>query len=159
MNLLEGLVNELIYVDFGGTMVYGTNIIPNTDFTIQKYTTLTFPLMSTRALNLIADRIRVRQKHKVIYMHDMPIDECDVNGSYQFFITINNVLGKTNCESSIDFIVCSEDADDNNQTYHIGLSVYEKSVVIACLDQQCIKYLGKTCKELLAKSDHASVAE
>lgn len=159
MNLLEGLVNELIYIDFGGTMVYGTNIAPTRDFTIQKYTTLTFPLMSTRALNLIADRIRVRQNHKVIYMHDMPIDECDVNGSYQFFITIDNAYDVVHCEPSVDFTVCSEDADDNNHTYHIDLCGYERSIVFKCLDQQCIKYLGKTCKELLEKSDHASVAE
>lgn len=157
MTLLEGLLRETIYIDFGEEIIYGTDCVPINN-TIKHFNTVTFSLMSTRALDLIADRIRSRKGLKVMYNYDMPIDECNMNGWYNFYIGVNDAFG-SDVDSQIDFVVVSEEAPDNEESYSIDLTRSEQNALYDLLNEQCIKYIGKTFQDLLAESARASAAE
>ena len=47
------------------------------------------------------------------------------------------------------------DSEDNESRYFIDLTAEEQAAIYARLDEQCKRYLGKSCEELLAEAGKA----
>lgn len=55
-------------------------------------------------------------------------------------------------DASLDFVVVNSDSEDNEETYTIDLTEEEQIAIYNRLDEQCRKYEGKSCEELLAEA-------
>ena len=149
MNLLEGILKDALFIDFGTEILYGSDQVYMSYPC--RFATVTFQLMDTATLSQIVDRIRIEKHEGLRPMH--PMDEftdemCDQTGWYDFYVGING-FDDHHMNASIEAIVVSEDAPDNEELYTIDLDESEQECVFARLDEQCRQYLGKSCEELL----------
>ena len=151
MTLIEGFVRDEIFVDFGSDILYGSDQqfvnYPS------RFPTVGFELIATSGLCQIADRIRKDAGFKPMHPMDEFTDEtCDNEGWYDFYIGLNG-FAENHMDSCIEFYVVNADSEDNEEKYTIALTAEEQAVIYARLDDQCKRYLGKGCEELLAEAD------
>ena len=71
MNLLESVLKDELFIDFGSEILYGSDQM-YMDYPI-RFATVTFQLMDTALFSRIADRIRLDKHEGLIPMH--PMDE------------------------------------------------------------------------------------
>ena len=76
---------------------------------------------------------------------------CDNEGWYDFYIGLNGYT-ENHMDSCIDFVVVNADSEDNEELYTIDLTLDEQNAIYARLDEQCRKYEGKSCVELLEEA-------
>jgi len=152
MNLLEGILKDTLFIDFGVDPVYGSDQM-YIDFP-RNFATVSFQLMDTATLSQIVDRIRVEKHEDLKPMN--PMDEftdemCDQDGWYDFYLSINEI-NESRVDSCIEAVVVSNNAPDNEEVYTIYLNDREQEAVFTRLDEQCREYLGKGCIDLLAEA-------
>lgn len=150
MTLLEGILKDNIFVDFGSEIRYGSDQVclayPKC------FATVSIQLMATPLLEEIADRIRIADGHRPMYpMDEYTGETCDQDGWYDFYIGLND-LSPEKIDTCIEFMVVNSEADDNGARYTIGLGRDEQAAMYARLDEQCRGYLGKGCEELLEEA-------
>lgn len=151
MTLIEGFVQDEIFVDFSSEIIYGSGQ-QNVNFP-SRFPTVGFQLMATCGLSQIADRIRKDAGFKPMHpMDEFTDDTCDNEGWYDFYIGLNG-FAENHMDSCIEFYVVNADSEDNESRYFIDLTAEEQSAIYAQLDEQCKRYLGKNCEELLAEAD------
>ena len=147
MTLIEGVLKDHVFIDFCAEISYGTDMVDGIPFA-----TVTFQLMDTALLSQIADRIRIAEGHRPMHPLDEYTDEdCDQDGWYDFFFTVND-LPDGSPDTCIGCVVVSLDAQDNEQVYAIDLGPDECMAMYRRLDEQCRRYLGKNCTDLLAEA-------
>jgi acylphosphatase len=84
-------------------------------------------------------------------MDEYTDDTCDNEGWYDFYVGING-FADNHMDSCIEFVVVNADSEDNEELYTIDLNGDEQAAVYARLDEQCRRYLGQSCEELLAEA-------
>lgn len=151
MTLTEDILRDIIRIDFGGEIIYGSDVVYNT--VPLKFATVSFSLYDTTNLNRCADRIRIKEKYKPFYTatDENGFIHIDPDGWYNFYIGINDFT-ESKVDSCIEFVVCNSDEPDNESVYTIDLSEEEQKIIYKVLSEQCEKYLDKTCDELLKES-------
>ena len=150
MTLAEAFLKDELFIDFGTEILYGSDQM-NLDHPC-RFATVQFQLMATNGLSRIADRIRKDLGFKPMHPMDEYTEEmCDQDGWYDFFVGLNEV-SPSKVDSCIEVIVVSDDAPDNEELYTIDLTSEEQGCVYEMLDEQCRRYLGKGCVELLAEA-------
>ena len=150
MSLIESFLKDEMFIDFGAEVMYGHDQM-FLDYP-HRFATVGFQLMATSGLAQIADRIRKEQGFKPMHpMDEYTDDTCDNKGWYDFYIGLND-WSNSKVDSCIDVIVANSDSPDNEECYTIDLDGTEQEYVYAQLDEQCRKYLGKSCEELLAET-------
>ncbi len=150
MTLIEGFVKDEIFIDFGAEIMYGDDQC-YIDYPC-RYPTVGFQLMATNGLTQIADRIRKDLGFAPMHPLDEYTDDtCDNDGWYDFYIGLNG-YSDNHMDSCIEFIVVNSDSPDNEEMYSIDLTMDEQATIYKRLDEQCRKYEGKSCDELLAEA-------
>lgn len=150
MTLIEGFVRDEIFIDFDVDILYGSDQC-YINYPC-RFPTVGFQLMATNGLSQIADRIRKDMGVKPMHpMDEFTDDTCDNDGWYDFYVGING-YAQNHMDSCIEFVVVNSESDDNEQRYTIDLTTEEQEVIYARLDEQCRRYLGKGCEELLAEA-------
>ena len=150
MTLTEGFIREQIYIDFEAEVNYGSDQV--NEFYPVRFPTVDFQLLATNGLSEIADRIRKDMGFAPMHPMDEYTDEtCDNEGWYDFYIALNG-YSKTKVDSGIEFIVVNSDSPDNEKSYTIDLNESEQEAIYCRLDEQCRKYLEKSCEELLEEA-------
>ena len=150
MSLFERIIQDQVFIDFGADFMYGDDQAC-VNYPI-RFPTVQFQLMATDCLVQIADRIRKDKGFKPMHPMDEYTDAtCDNEGWYSFYIGING-YADNRMDSSLDFVVVNTDSEDNEELYSIDLSPEEQSALYNRLDEQCRKYEGKSCEELLAEA-------
>jgi len=150
MNLLEGFVKDEIFIDFGSEIMYGDDQC-YIDYPC-RFPTVGFQLMATNGLTQIADRIRKDAGFKPMHpMDEYTDDTCDNEGFYDFYVGLNG-FADNHMDSCIEFVVVNSDSEDNEELYTIDLDAAEQAAIYSRLDEQCRKYAGKSCEELLAEA-------
>ena len=153
MKLVEAFLKDELFIDFGAEVMYGDDQMC-LDYPY-RFATVGFQLMATSGLAQIADRIRKDQGFKPMHpMDEFTDDTCDQNGWYDFYIGLND-WSSSKVDSCIDVIVVNSDSLDNEECYTIDLDGKEQEYVYARLDEQCRKYLGKSCEDLLVEARKA----
>ena len=150
MTLIEGFVKDEVFIDFGADVLYGSDQC-NVSFPC-RFPTVEFQLMATNGLSQIADRIR--KDLGFAPMHPMDVytdDTCDNDGWYDFYVGING-YAENHMDSCIEFVVVNSNSLDDEERYRIDLTEEEQDAVFQRLDEQCRKYEGKSCEELLAEA-------
>ena len=118
-----------------------------------RFPTVGFQLMATNGLVQIADRIRKDEGFKPMHpMDEYTDDTCDNEGFYDFYIGLNG-FADNHMDSCIEFVVVNAVSEDNEELYTIDLTADEQKAVYDRLDEQCRRYEGKSCEELLAEAD------
>lgn len=150
MTLTEGFVRDEIYIDFGAEVMYGDDqcylSYP------YRYPTVGFGLIATNGLSQIADRIRKDAGFRPMHaLDEFTDDTCDNEGWYDFYIGLNG-FADNHMDSCIEFVVVNSDSEDNEELYTIDLTADEQAAIYNRLDEQCRKYLGQSCEELLAEA-------
>ena len=147
MTLTEGFVKNQINIDFGVEVVYGSDQV--NEFYPVRFPTVGFQLMATNGLSEIADRIRKDLGFAPMHpMDEYTDDTCDNEGWYDYYIALNG-YSKTKVDSCIEFFVVNSESPDNEARYAIDLDEHEQETIYNRLDEQCRKYLGQSCEELL----------
>lgn len=150
MTLMEGFIRDEIYIDFGAEIMYGDDQA-YISYPV-RFPTVGFQLMATNGLVQIADRIRKDMGFKPMHpMDEFTDDTCDNEGWYDFYVGLNG-FSENHMDTCIDFVVVNADSEDNEETYTIDLGADEQAAIYNRLDEQCRKYLGKGCEELLAEA-------
>ncbi len=151
MTLLEGFVRDEIFIDFGADVLYGSDQC-NVSFPC-RFPTVTFQLMATNGLSQIADRIRKDLGFAPMHpMDEYTDDTCDNDGWYDFYVGING-YAENHMDSCIEFVVVNSNSLDCEERYSIDLTTEEEQdAVFKHLNEQCQKYLGKDCLDLLAEA-------
>ena len=150
MTLTEGFVRDELFIDFGSDIVYGCDQCCDSYPCV--FPTVEFALLPDIGLEVIADRMRVEKGFKPMY----PIDEYtedtrDQDVWYDFYVGLNGYTD-SHLDSCIEFIVVNSSSPDNEQVYTIDLTDYEQECIYERLDEQCRRYLGMGCEELLDKA-------
>lgn len=147
MTLTEGFVRDEVFIDFGAEVLYGDDQC-YIDYPC-RFPTVGFQLMATDGLSRIADRIRVDAGFKPMHaMDEYTDDTCDNDGWYDFYVGLNG-FADNHMDSCIEFVVVNSDSTDNEEMYTIDLTAEEQTAIYNRLDEQCRKYLGQSCEELL----------
>jgi hypothetical protein len=150
MTLIEGFVRDEIFIDFGAEIMYGDDQC-YIDYPC-RYPTVGFQLMATNGLSQIADRIRKDLGFAPMHPLDEYTDEnCDNDGWYDFYIGLNG-YSDNHMDSCNEFVVVNSDSPDNEEMYSIDLTGDEQAAIFNRLDEQCRKYEGKSCEELLTEA-------
>ena len=150
MTLTEGFVKDEVFIDFGAEVMYGDDQC-YIDFPC-RFPTVSFELMATNGLSQIADRIRKDAGFRPMHPLDEYTDEtCDNDGWYDFYVGLNG-FADNHMDSCVEFVVINSDSGDNEEMYTIDLTTEEQNAIYERLDEQCRKYLGKGCEELLAEA-------
>ena len=150
MTLIEGFVKDEIFIDFGAEILCGDDQC-YIDYPC-RFPTVGFQLMATNGLSQIADRIRKDAGFRPMHpMDEYTDDNCDNDGWYDFYVGING-YADNHMDSCIEFVVVNSDSEDNEETYSIDLTVDEQAAIYNRLDEQCRKYEGKSCEELLTEA-------
>ena len=89
-------------------------------------------------------------KFVILFWTSYTDETCDQNGWYDFYYGVND-LPDVRGDTCIEFIVVSDGAEDNGEIYSIDLSQEERLAMYNRMDEQCRKYLGKSCMDLLAE--------
>lgn len=150
MNLIEGFLRENVFVDFGGEVLYGSGQ-EYVNYPV-RFGTVEFELMASEELVRLADRIRVDNGYRPMHAMDGYTDDtCDNEGWYDFYVGISSHRpGRT--DNCIEFCVVNADSEDNEDHYSIDLTEEEQEFLYARLDEECRRYLGQSCEELLAEA-------
>ena len=150
MTLTEGFVKDKVFIDFGSEIMYGDDQA-YMSYPV-RFPTVGFQLMATNGLSQIADRIRKDKGFRPMHaMDEYTEDTCDNEGWYDFYVGLNG-YAENHMDSGIDFVVVNADSEDNEEMYTIDLTEEEQIAVYNRLDEQCRKYEGKSCEELLAEA-------
>ena len=150
MTLIEGFIRDNVFIDFGVEPVCGSD---QADISYPvRFPTVGFQLYPTEELSRIADRVRKASG----YIPYDPMDEntyenSDLTGWYEFTIGINGFT-PTHLDSVISFIEVGDNHPDSEVAYTIDLTEEEQKAVYDCLNEQCRKYLGKGCEDLLGEA-------
>ena len=153
MSMFERIVEDNIFIDFGSEVIFGSDQMYVS--CPERFATVNFQLMSTWLLDSIADRIRKDAGFVPMSPMDEYTDEtCDGDGWYDFFIGISDRYEGA-VDTSIEAVVCNSSSADEGGSYSIDLSEEEQGYIYARLDEQCRKYLGKSCAELLDEAREA----
>ena len=139
MTLTECFVKAEIHIDFGSEILYGS------DQCFMSYpcrfATVNFELIATDGLNRIADCVRRMSG----------IDVGDSDGHYSFYYGLND-YAESKTDTSLSFVVIDDCASDNEADYNIDLSQDEQLYIYEQLEEQCRKYIGKSCEDLLREA-------
>ena len=150
MVMIEYIMKDGVFIDFGSEIIYGSDQI-NLTYPI-RFATVNFQLMATSLLTGIADRIRKDAGYRPMHPIDEYTDEtCDCEGWYDFYITIDE-LPECRIDTAIRFVVVNADSPDNEESYSIDLDLDEQCHLYERLDEQCREHLGKSCVELLKEA-------
>ena len=150
MGMLDYILKDHVFIDFGSEVAYGCDQM-YMSYPV-RFATVGFQLMSTALLEEIADRIRITEGYKPMHPMDEYTEEtCDRNGWYDFYYGVTDLDGGEG-DLCIEFVVVSDDAEDNEEMYTIDLTSDERTAMYNRMDEQCREYLGKGCKELLAEA-------
>lgn len=139
--MIEHILDESIYIDFGDEIQYGQDQIYDTYPLV--FPTVTFRLMGTDILNTVANIIRKE--------HGFIEEEASPAWWYDFYIGVSDIDGVV-VDSCIEFIVWNSDLEDDGDTYYINLSEDEQRFLLNILNDQCVKELNKTLQDLLDES-------
>ena len=151
MTLIEGFSRDAIFVDFGAEILFGDDQC-YLDYPC-RFPTVGFELMATSGLVQIADRIRKDAGFKPMHaMDEFTDDTCDNDGWYDFYVGLNGFTDN-HMDTCIEFYVVNADSEDNEELYTIDLTTEEQNAVYARLDEQCRKYLEKSCEDLLKEAE------
>ena len=151
MTLIEGFARDAIFVDFGAEVLFGDDQC-YLDYPC-RFPTVGFELMATSGLVQIADRIRKDAGFKPMHaMDEFTDDTCDNDGWYDFYVGLNGFTDN-HMDTCIEFYVVNADSEDNEELYTIDLTTEEQNAVYARLDEQCRKYLEKSCEDLLKEAE------
>ena len=151
MTLLEGIINESIFIDFEGEIRYGSDQVY--DSYPCRFPTVDFCLQPNAFLVQLADRIRKEDGMRPMYpMDEYTDDMCDQEGWYDFYLGLNG-YDESHVDSCIRFYVVNSNSPDNEELYLIDLDEEEQKVIYDCLDAQCRRELGKSCEDLLAEAE------
>ena len=156
MTLTEKFITDAIQLDSGAEVMYGSDQIYDTYPC--RFPTVEFQLSATDALVEVADRIRMEKGYLPMHPRDGRTDDVDCDGWYDFYVGISKLPGdhqQCQLDSSISFVVVNSDSSDNEDMYEIELSESDQEIVLAVLDKQCRRHLGKGCAELLAEAESA----
>ena len=140
MTLLETMIKDGISIDFSEDPVFGT------DEVYESYpcpvATVTFSLMDTDI-----------EGYRPLYPVDGYTEEmCVSEGFYGFTLEINQYTN-THVSSCILFSLESSSLPDEDLLYFIDLSEEEQIAIYERLDEQCRKYLGRSCEDLLKDAE------
>ena len=150
MTLTEGFAKDQVFIDFDAEVMYGDDQC-YIDYPC-RFPTVGFQLMATNGLSQIADRIRKDAGFKPMHaMDEYSDDTCDNEGWYDFYIGLNG-FADNHMDSCIEFVVVNDDSEDNEELYTIDLTADEQAAIYARMGEQCRKYLGQSCEELLAEA-------
>ena len=155
MTLTEKFISDAIRIDFGGEILYGSDQVIDTNPV--RFPTVEFILKATDVLVEIADRIRFDKGYPPVYPRAEGMNY-DTDGFYNFYIGISKLPGvgqECRADKCVNFVVVNSDSSDNEDMYDIELSESDQEIVLAVLDKQCRRYLGKGCDELLAEAESA----
>ena len=155
MTLTENFISDAIRIDFGGEILYGSDQVFDTHPV--RFPTVEFILKATDVLVEIADRIRFDKGYPPVYPRADGMNY-DADGFYNFYIGISKLPGDgqaCRADKCISFVVVNSDSSDNEDMYDIELSESDQEIVLAALDKQCRRHLGKSCEELLAEAESA----
>jgi len=151
MTLIEGFVRDQVFIDFAAEVMYGDDQC-YLDYPC-RFPTVGFELMATNGLVQIADRIRKDAGFKPMHaLDEFTDDTCDNAGWYDFYVGLNG-FADNHMDTCIEFYVVNSDSEDNEELYTIDLTADEQTAVYARLDEQCRKYLGKSCEDLLKEAE------
>ena len=153
MTLTEKFISDTLHIDFDGEILYGSDEV--FDAHPVRFATVEFILKATDVLVEIADRIRFDKGYPPVYPRADGMDY-DADGFYNFYIGISKLPGDGQAcrtDKCISFVVVNSDSSDNEDMYEIELSESDQEIVLAVLDKQCKRYLGKSCTELLAEAE------
>jgi len=151
MTLIEGFVRDQVFIDFAAEVMYGDEQC-GLDYPC-RFPTVGFELMATNGLVQIADRIRKDAGFKPMHaLDEFTDDTCDNAGWYDFYVGLNG-FADNHMDTCIEFYVVNSDSEDNEELYTIDLTADEQTAVYARLDEQCRKYLGKSCEDLLKEAE------
>ena len=153
MTLTENFISDAIHIDFGGEILYGSDEV--FDAHPVRFATVEFILKATDVLVEIADRIRFDKGYPPVYPRADGMDY-DADGFYNFYIGISRLPGdgqECRADKCISFVVVNSDSSDNEDMYEIELSESDQQIVLAALDGQCRRHLGKSCADLLAEAE------
>ncbi len=153
MNFTEAVIQNNIHVDFSNDPVFDSDQVNNT--VPSRFATVQFELYPTELLIDIADRIRKEQGFKPMHpMEEYTEDTCNSDGWYLFNISLND-YSPYKVDSCLEFVVQNSDSPDNEDIYAVELTEEEQHYMYDRLDQQCRKYLDKTCDDLLVEARKA----
>ncbi len=148
-------VNRSIYVDRYSEVFYGADQVfiryP------ARFATVTFCLESSDGLIELADAERVKAGYMpFIPTEQHPEEVCDMEGWYDFYISIDN-YADDHMESCIEAVVCNSYQDDNEQMYYIEIPDEARSLLFNRLDEQARECYGMSCLEMLEESNKEMV--
>ena len=150
MTLVERFVQDEVFVDFGAEYLLGDDQACVS--TPVRFPTVLFQLMPTAGMIRIADCVRQDAGYEPLCdMDDCTDDACDNKGCYEFYIGLNGYTD-THLDSALLFCPVNTDSDDNEEVYSIDLTYDEQLAIYNRLDEQCRKYLGKSCEDLLEEA-------
>lgn len=151
MNLLEAYMKDKVFVDFGSEPMYGSDQAC-INYPV-RFATVEFQLMATNGLTQIADRIRKDMGMRPMHpMDEYTDDTCDNEGWYDFYYGVN-LFTENHSDTCVSFVVVNSDSPDNEAIYFIELSPDEQAALYNRVDEQCQKYLEKSCEDLLREAD------
>ena len=150
MTLLDNLLENAIYVDFGEEIIYDSDQA-YVDYPV-RFATVQITLMQTVALTAIVDRMRHEAGFPPLYpLPGVSDSACDPNAWYNFYIGLNDFTS-SHVDSCITCVVVNSDAGDNENTYTIDLTEEEQLAVLRRLNEQFQRYLHKSSGDLLAEA-------
>ena len=150
MTLMEGFVRDEVFIDFGAEYLLGDDQACINEPV--RFPTVLFELVATDGLIQIADRIRKNAGYRPLHdMDEYADDACDHAAWYDFFIGLNGFTD-THLDTALLFCPVNTDSDDNEEVYSIDLTNDEQLAIYNRLDEQCRKYLGKSCEDLLEEA-------
>ena len=150
MGLVEYILDDSIFIDFGSDYMYGSDQVC-LDHPC-RFATVEFQLIPTAFLDGIVDRIRKEAGFTPFHAVDEYTDEmCDPDGWYDFYFMLAD-FGPAKTGTCIEAVVCNSRSSDEGEMYTIDLTRGEQEMIYRCLDRQCRKYLDKGCDDLLSEA-------
>ena len=136
MTLTENFISDAIRIDFGGEILYGSDLV--FDAFPVRFPTVEFILKATDVMTEIADRIRFDKGYPPILPRADGMDY-DHNGFYNFYVGISKLPGEgqeCRADKCISFVIVNSDFSDNEDMYSIELSESDQQIVLEALDKQ-----------------------
>lgn len=152
VDMLE--INKAIFLDYEGYWYFGSDQV-YVDYPV-RFPTVTIALEGTIPLTEIVDAMRMEDGHKPMlapdgWTEEMGYDCYDSNGWYNYYVTLNGFTD-TMVNNSIEAVVQSEWADDNEQSYYIPLTEAEQIAIYHEVDRQLKERFNASCNELLEQA-------
>lgn len=151
MTIIEGVMKDNIFIDFDADIQYGSDQM-YISYPL-KFATVGFMLQDTALLSTLADRIRKDKGFAPMNpMDEYTGETCDQNGWYDFYYFISDIEGGRG-DSTIEFVVVSPDAPDNEETYTIDLTDEERGEMYRRINEELKAHLNRSCRQLLDEAD------